>query len=121
MAERNVNLLLSDEAAPDNGLALGNVIQWFGGPFTADATGDFQGATAEIMVCAEAPKDGDRQDYTDNPGDYDWVSLHEFTEPGQFTLANLNPCGLAIQISDTVADEDEETPGTRVRVIITGA
>jgi hypothetical protein len=111
MAERNVNLLLSEAAQPSNGLANTNVLQWFGGRFKAIASGTFAGATAKIMVSAKAPKDGNRQDYIDNPGDYDWIELTSFVAPGTFELENLNPCGLAIEISGSAGT-------TRVRVIV---
>jgi hypothetical protein len=101
MAERNVNLLLSNAAQPSNGLANTNVIQWFGGRFVAKATGAFAGASAEIMVCAKAPAGGKRAHYATNAAEYDWISLHTFTAPGEFVLDNLNPCALAIKVTNS--------------------
>jgi hypothetical protein len=111
MTERNVNLLLADGAQPTNGIATDNVHQWYGGAIKLVATGVFDGATAEVMFCTKFPPGGDRADYAANPGNYVWVSLHEFTEAGEYVLENLNPCVLAINVTNSGAN-------TRAKVII---
>lgn len=111
MPTRNVNLLLSNAAQPANGTATGNVIQWYGGPLSLVAQGVFAGATVDIMIGTRYPSGGSRLDYAD-PAKYtdaDWTVLHTFNAPGQFNLANLNPCALVVRVNGSAA-------GTRVRV-----
>lgn len=111
MPERNVNLLLADGAQPTNGVAVGNVKQWYGGPIRVVATGNFAGATVELMFCTKFPDDGDRADYAENPGNYTWVNLHTFNAPGEYVSDNLNPCVLAVKVTNSAG-------GTSVKVLL---
>jgi hypothetical protein len=111
MAERDLNTLLSDAAAPSNGINRAMVKHWMGGPIRVTAAGNFAGATVELLMTIKFPADGDVAEYLDTVAhpDNQFIVLHTFTAGGAFNLENLNPCALAVRVSNTAV-------GTRVRV-----
>jgi len=111
MAERNANLLLSGDAKPAAGLHRDKVLNWYGGPFSLNALGTFDGAKVDILMVTRMPKGGDRALFTDADEypDTDFIPLHSFTEPDTYSMENLNPCVLAVRVTGG-------TDNSRVRV-----
>jgi hypothetical protein len=111
MATRNAGLLLSNAAAPAAGMQNASVIQWYGGNLRVSAQGVFDGATVDIMVCTRLPTGGDRADYLDPTKftDADWSSLGSTSEPNMLNYGNVNPCALAVKVTNPGAN-------TRIKV-----
>lgn len=109
MVTRNSNLLLSNAAAPANGVNYGSLVQWFGGDLNVSVTGVFDGATVDLVFCTRLPKLASNQTYADVLTDADWISLSAFTASGKYS-GPLNPCLLGVKISSTGTN-------TRVRAV----
>lgn len=113
MAERNANLLLSDEEQPDNGIQRSNVKRWYGGPLQVAVSGEFDGATVDLLLTTRMPADGEAATYEDDEAhpDTDFIEIGTATEPEVFTFEHMNPCALVVRVSNSGND-------TRVRAVI---
>lgn len=102
MSIRNSGLLLANTAQPAAGINKANVIQWYGGQLTISATGEFGGATVDIMACTRFPTSGDKADFSDASKftDADFSVIATTSAAGMVNLGNVNPCALAVRITN---------------------
>lgn len=102
MVTRNVGLLLDNASAPAAGIDKSVVVQWYGGNLSLVTSGVFDGATVELMACTRLPHSGDRLEYLDPTkfSDADFTPLASVTEPGTQEMGNINPCALAVRITN---------------------
>lgn len=113
MTEISPSLLLSDAAQPANGVTVANPKAWYGGDLSLIASGNFAGASVQLVMTVKMPPSGKVPTTpTDWMQDADWIPLGDpITAPGRVDFGNINPCMLAIKVSSSAA-------GTRIKALL---